>query len=97
MSLKFQSVEDGPKPATGVFEPLEDEIGSLIAGSGDQHRDSMKAKTAWEVILRRLELVGKTSDESFKLFIRNRGLVELPQSPVVRLETEPGKEVQIDY
>jgi len=86
-----------PKPATGVFEPLEDEIRSLIAGSRDQHREGMKAKTAWEVISRRHELVGKTSYESFKRFIRNRGLSALTQSPVVRLETEPGKEVQIDY
>ena len=86
-----------PKPATGLFEPLEDEIRSLIAGSRDQHREGMKAKTAWEVISRRHELVGKTSYESFKRFIRNRGLGVLVQSPVVRLETEPGKEVQIDY
>jgi transposase len=86
-----------PKPATGVFEPHEDEIRSLIAGDRELHREPMKAKTAWEVISRRHELAGKTSYESFKRFVRNRGIGADRQGPAVRLETEPGKEVQIDY
>ena len=33
-----------PKPASGVFEPHEDEIRSLIAGDRDLHREPMKGK-----------------------------------------------------
>jgi transposase len=86
-----------PKPASGVFEPLEGEIAALIAGSREEHREPMKAKTAWAVISRRHDLSGKTSYESFKRFVRDRALGAGRSARVVRLETEPGKEVQIDY
>lgn len=86
-----------PKPATSVFEPLEAEIASLIAGDKDEHHEPMKAKTAWAVISGRHGLAGKTSYESFKRFVRDRALGASRPASVVRLETEPGAEVQIDY
>jgi transposase len=89
-----------PKPASTVLLPLEQEIRSLIAGSKDEHREPMKPKTAWEVIVRRHELFGKTSYESFKRFVRDRSLastVNGATTATVRVETEPGKEIQIDY
>jgi transposase len=86
-----------PKPASSIFESLEEEIRSLIAGNKEAHQDPMKAKTAWEVVSRRHGLAGTTSYESFKRFVRDRGISEKRHDPVVRLETEPGKEAQIDY
>lgn len=86
-----------PKPASNVLAPLEAEIVALIRGSKEEKREPMKAKTAWAVILARHELSGKTSYESFKRFVRERSLGPTRPAGVVRLETEPGKEVQIDY
>ena len=86
-----------PKPARQVLEALEGEISELIAGSKEEHREPMKAKTAWAVISSRHDLGGTTSYESFKRFVRERALGARSASGVVRIETEPGKEVQIDY
>ena len=86
-----------PKPAHAALEPWEAEIRSLIGGSKEERRDPMKAKTAWQVISRRHELDGKTSYESFKRFVRDRGLAAPPVGAVARLESEPGEETQIDY
>ncbi|MDP3179320.1 MAG: IS21 family transposase [Spirochaetaceae bacterium] len=86
-----------PKPASSVFEPLEGEIAALISGSKEEHHEPMKAKTAWAVISSRHGLAGKTSYESFKRFVRDRALCARPAANVIRIETEPGKEVQIDY
>jgi transposase len=86
-----------PKPAHAALEPWETEIRSLISGNKEEHRDPMKAKTAWQVISRRHELDGKTSYESFKRFVRDRGLAAPPVGAVARLESEPGEETQIDY
>jgi len=86
-----------PKPARTALEPWEAEIRALIGGSKEEHRDPMKAKTAWQVVSRRHELDGKTSYETFKRFVRDRGLSVPPGGAVARLESEPGEEVQIDY
>jgi transposase len=86
-----------PKPAHTALEPWETEIRSLIGGSKEEHRDPMKAKTAWQVISRRHELDGKTSYETFKRFVRDRGVAAPPWEAVARLESEPGEETQIDY
>ena len=69
----------------------------LIAGNKETHQEPMKAKTAWEVVSRRHDLAESTSYETFKRFVRAKGLVRPPQTPVPRIETEPGEEVQIDY
>jgi len=76
---------------------LTDEIATLIAGSMDEYREPIKAKTAWAVIANRHSLTGKTSYESFKRFVRGQDLCPNRAAPIVRLETKPGKEVQIDY
>jgi len=86
-----------PKPAHAALEPWEAEIRSLIGGSKEERRDPMKAKTAWQVISRRHELDGKTSYETFKRFVRDRGLAAPPLEAVARLESEPAEETQIDY
>jgi len=86
-----------PKPATDILAPFADEIRLLIAGDRQAGKSPMKAKTAWDVVSCRHGLVGKVSYETFKRFVRERGLGESRLVAVPRIETEPGAEVQIDY
>jgi transposase len=86
-----------PTPSQVPLAPYADEIRMLIAGNKETHQEPMKAKTAWEVVSRRHDLAESTSYETFKRFVRAKGLVRPPQTPVPRIETEPGEEVQIDY
>ena len=85
------------KPARAHFEPLEAEIQGLLAGDRAKGVQPMKAKTAWIVIRDRHGLAGKTSYESFKRFVRDRRLCHGRPGPTVRIEVEPGAELQVDY
>lgn len=86
-----------PKPAIALLEPHAEEIRTLIGGDKSAKREPMKAKTAWEVVSRRYELRERVSYETFKRFVRERVIVTQGYGQVIRLETESGKEVQIDY
>ena len=86
-----------PQPAYDCLAPFAKEIKDLIDGNKDEHRQGMKAKTAWEVILRRHELSGKTSYETFKRFVRESPLLKRAPEAVARIEVNPGEEAQIDY
>jgi hypothetical protein len=85
------------KPARAILEPLEAEIQELLVGARAKGVLPMKAKTAWIVVRDRHGLAEKTSYESFKRFIRDRGLCHSRPGPTVRIEVEPGAELQIDY
>ncbi len=85
------------KPARVVLEPLEAEIRGLLAGDRAKGIQPMKAKTAWIVVRDRHGLAGTTSYESFKRFIRDRRLCLGRSQPTVRIEVEPGAEIQVDY
>jgi transposase len=86
-----------PKPSLAILAPYEEEIRLLIAGDRKAARQSMKAKTAWIVIKERHSLGTGTSYESFKRFVRERGIGNPRPGPTVRIETDPGDETQIDY
>ncbi len=86
-----------PQPAFECLVPYAAEIKDLVAGNRNEHRDGMKAKTAWEVISRRHDLAGKTSYETFKRFMRESPLLRKVPEAVARIEVAPGEEVQIDY
>jgi transposase len=86
-----------PQPAFDCLVPYAEEIKNLIAGNKNEHRQGMKAKTAWEVIRRRHELSGKTSYETFKRFMRESPLLRSIPDAVARIEVNPGEEAQIDY
>ena len=86
-----------PQPAYDCFAPYAEEIKDLIDGNKHEHRQGMKAKTAWEVIRRRHELSGKTSYETFKRFMRESPLLRRIPDAVARIEVNPGEEAQIDY
>jgi transposase len=85
------------KPARAILEPLEAEIQGLLAGDRTKGIQPMKAKTAWIVIRDRHVLGSKTSYESFKRFVRDRRLCHGRPGPTVRIEVEPGAELQVDY
>lgn len=86
-----------PKPKSELLEPFETEIRALIQGDRSASKDGMKPKTAWEVIRDRHCLEGAVSYETFKRYIRDRCLIGTVPRRVIRIETEPGAEVQIDY
>jgi transposase len=85
------------KPSMARLAPLEGEIRDLIGGDRKAGRQPMKAKTAWSVIRVRHSLEPGTSYESFKRFVRERGIGSPRPVATVRIETEPGDEIQIDY
>ncbi|HUW42422.1 MAG TPA: IS21 family transposase [Rectinemataceae bacterium] len=85
------------KPARAVLEPWEEEIKGLLAGDREKGAAPMKVKTAWIVVLERHDLGATSSYESFKRFVRDRGLCRGLPKPTVRIEVEPGAEVQVDY
>lgn len=90
-------LNEKPKPATDLLSPFAEEIHLLIAGDKQADKEPMKAKTAWDVVSRRHDLLGKVSYETFKRFVRDRSLAESKTVAVPRIETEPGAEVQVDY
>ena len=87
-----------PKPSMAVLAPLEGEIRSLIDGDRTAGRLPMKAKTAWIVVRERHEGVAAgTSYETFKRFVRERRIGSVGPTATIRIETEPGDEIQVDY
>lgn len=86
-----------PKPKSELLEPLATEIGALIKGDRSAGKDGMKPKTAWEVIRDRHGLEGVVSYETFKRYVRDRCLLGTMPRRAIRIETEPGAEVQVDY
>jgi len=85
------------KPSMAALEPYANEIRSLITGDRAAGRPEMKSKTAWQVIRERHSLDTKTSYETFKRFVRKEELNHSHQEATVRIETDPGDEIQIDY
>jgi len=81
--------------ATGqmFLEPHVEEILALI----NDHETPLKPKTAFQVIARRYELIGKVSYSSFKRLARARQLSVKARRSTCRIETRPGEQTQIDY
>jgi len=85
------------RPALAALEPLAEEIKGLLNGDRASRKQPMKLKTAWLVVRERHGLEGKTSYESFKRFVRVHALRGGAPEPTIRIEVEPGQEIQIDY
>lgn len=85
------------KPARAVFGPLEEEIRGLLGGDRTTGALPMKIKTAWLVIQERHGLGDQSSYESFKRFVSERALARSQLKATVRIEVDPGAEIQIDY
>jgi len=86
-----------PKPAYAILSLYADEIKALIEGDKELHLEGMKPKSAWQVICLRHELSGKTSYETYERFVRRDPELAPRITSVVRIEVNPGEEIQIDY
>lgn len=86
-----------PSPGKDVFSLHEDEIRRLLCGDREQNRQPMRGTTAWAVLSERYGLSTSTSYESFKRFVRERGLNRSALQAVARIEVDWGDEIQIDY
>lgn len=82
-----------PKTAQEILEPFLAEITDLV---NDKH-NSLKPKTAFEVICQKHDLVGTVSYSSFKNLVRNHQIIMHPEKSTCRIETAPGCQIQIDY
>jgi len=97
--LSTLCVDNGKaRPSMATLAPWEEEIRGLVAGDRDSGRLPMKAKTAWLVICERHgRIIDGTSYETFKRFVRERRVGQARPVSTVRIETEPGDEIQVDY
>lgn len=88
-----KDVLDTRKPrkstAGSQFEDLKEEINELVSDKGEP----VKPKTAYRIIREKYGL--DASYESFKRFFRKNFPSE--QHPMIRIELEPGRELQVDY
>ena len=82
-----------PATAQQVLKPFLSEITQLIH---DKHHP-LKPKHAFEVICQRHQLNGKVSYSTFKNFYRRHVLTIDAQKITCRIESPPGKEIQVDY
>ncbi len=90
----LQAIVNDPEhntPAQDTLQPHRDEIAELLGGA------RLKMTTAYEVIVTRYELSSKVSLSSFKRFVQTHRLLPDNRKTTCRMETPPGKEVQIDY
>lgn len=76
-----------------ILAPFTEEISLLI----NDPINSLKPKTAFEVISYRHDLQDKVSYSSFKRFIRKNKLQIIKDRTTCRLEVEAGSQLQIDY
>lgn len=76
-----------------VFAHYTDEIEKLLSGS----KNSLKIKSAYEVICKMYGLSGTSSLSSFKRFIKANNIQRANGKTTCRIERRPGEDCQIDY
>ena len=82
-----------PSYKQSLLEPYLEELKGLI----NNNQESLKPKSAFEVICQRHALTDKVSYSSFKRFAKTHKLELNPSYSTCRIETKPGFQVQIDY
>lgn len=82
-----------PAKKQKLLEPYLDEITNLVTNKVN----SLKPKTAFEVICLRHDLSGKISYSSFKRFVRAHGISLFPDRSTCRIEVKPASQLQVDY
>jgi len=82
---------DRQRPASEQLEPLQELIRDMI----DDPKEPLKPKSVYLVLKVKRNL--DTSYETFKNFVREKGLSKKPLKPMIRIELPPGLETQIDY
>jgi transposase len=82
-----------PAPAFAALIPFEQELRELL----ERKENPLKPKSAWLVLAEKYDLAGHASYETFKRFVRQRGILVSGKPATVRIELPPGEELQIDY
>jgi len=82
-----------PAKKQELLKPYIDEIKKLINNTSN----SLKPKTAFEVICARHNIAGKVSYSSFKRFVRTNRIALLPDTSTCRIEVTPASQLQVDY
>lgn len=82
-----------PAKKQELLKPYIDEIKKLITNTSN----SLKPKTAFEVICARHNIADKVSYSSFKRFVRTNRIILLPDTSTCRIEVEPACQLQVDY
>jgi transposase len=75
----------------GLLDPYKEELHQLI----NDPTEPVKPKTAYLIICHKHDLT--VSYETFKIFARENRLTRRAQKPILRIETAPGQEIQLDY
>ncbi len=76
-----------------LLEPYLEEIKSLV----NNKSNSLKPKTAFEVVTARHNLSGEVSYTSFMRFIRANRIAISADRSTCRIEAEPARQIQVDY
>jgi transposase len=85
-------------PATERVQPARQELScyeQLIREWIQDEREPVKPKSAYQILRSTYHI--RASYESFKLFVRQKGLNAKSKKQVLRIELPPGQEQQIDY
>ena len=83
--------QEKDRPAREQLSKHEGELRQLITDA----KEPLKPKTAYLVIRGKYEI--SASYETFKRFVRERGLAETEKPQIIRIELGPGIETQLDY
>lgn len=90
----LQDIVNSPayeKPSQDTLKPHLDEITHLLGGA------RLKMTSVYDILCQRYGLSEKVSLSSFKRFVQAHQLLPDNRKNTCRMETPPGKEVQIDY
>jgi transposase len=88
-SMKIERAPNKGKKSK--LKPYLEEIKRLIITEG------LKIKSSYEILNLRDEFRGKVSISTYRRFIEDNEIIEVIKQTTCRIETDPGKEVQIDY
>ena len=79
------------RPASKQLEPLEDIIRDMV----QDKKEPLKPKSVYSVLKYKHKV--DVSYETYKIFVRNKGLTKKPIRQMIRIELPAGLETQIDY
>ncbi len=79
------------RPASEQLEPLQDIIRDMV----QDVKEPLKPKSVYSVLKNNHNI--DVSYETYKIFVRNKGLTKKPAKQMIRIELPAGLETQIDY
>ena len=91
IATKILPAVERHRPACKQLEPFQGVIREMI----HDPKEPLKPKSAFLVVKAKFDL--DVSYETFKNFVRDKGLAKKPLKQMIRIELPPGLETQIDY